>query len=307
MLIQHDKIENKDSNTAFKSNEKLNIFAFCFRLLTDGKSFIAQKMSERKVFEIVDSAEFVKKVNSSKSNLDELSLRLDKEFLDSILEFERKLKNKNIDLSIFYKNMNTLKVEFFRGEFRNLFKTGLVTGEYDSISNTIKLSNTFTKECLFHELFHLSSSVYDDETGNIYFGFIQRKKGTFDVGYAITEGYTQYLTEKHFGISNLSYYGIEKIIAGNVEKVIGVKKMESLYFNADLNGLINELAQYSSIELAQEFILAFDFVYVYKENIKSKKIGHLIKEKLLFCREFLDNCSIEKKNQKAKYKSKKNS
>ena len=47
--------------------------------------------------------------------------------------------------------------------------------------------------------------------------------------------------------------------------VIGEKEMKNLYFHSNLNGLINSISQYSSLE-------AVDFVELYIYKISSKEI-----------------------------------
>ena len=54
--------------------------------------------------------------------------------------------------------------------------------------------------------------------------------------------------------------------------VIGEKEMKNLYFHSNLNGLINSISQYSSLEEAQSFMAAVDFVELYIYKISSKEI-----------------------------------
>ena len=74
------------------------------------------------------------------------------------------------------------------------------SGTYSVSKNIIRVYNNNELDCLFHELFHMSSTVVDKERNLIFTGFSQfSKKKNYFIGKGITEGYTQLLTERCFG------------------------------------------------------------------------------------------------------------
>lgn len=113
---------------------------------------------------------------------------------------------------------------------------------------------------VYHELMHMASSYYDEELKNIYAGFRQT-----NIGDSLNEGYTQLLTERYFnneikGAKLSSGYQLCRNITGLLEKIVGQEKMENLYFNANLKGLIKELAINDEVNNVIEFIQSFDYV-----------------------------------------------
>ena len=65
-----------------------------------------------------------------------------------------------------------------------------------------------------------------------------------------------------------------------LEKAIGQKKVESLYFKADLSGLIREMGKYIDKHEIASFISGTDFIYTYfGSSIKSRKKDEMLKKK----------------------------
>lgn len=156
------------------------------------------------------------------------------------------------------------------------------------------------KDSLYHELFHMASSSRE---GNINFDglsqyyFIRTGAKTIsvsDIGDGINEGYTQLLTNRYFGNGRKSYiYDKEVTYASRVEKIVGTDKMTEYYFNNNLYGLINALAQYSNEERAQKFITDLD--YVHKADMKLFSIDRKkMKESINSIKEFLADCYMNK-------------
>ena len=165
-----------------------------------------------------------------------------------------------------------------------LSKGQLVGGTYNIKDNLIDLETTKLSKLLnsiFHELLHASSTRVDLENNVIYSGFSQmhihkedpRKNEVYGIG--INEGFTQYLANKlfdpnHNAISAYSVYQEEQAIARALEKIVGEEKLRSLYFRADLQGLVNELEQYATREEIYKFINYTDVLFYYSQDKKLK-------------------------------------
>jgi len=125
------------------------------------------------------------------------------------------------------------------------------------------------KGILFHELLHASTTIYIDKF-NYFSGFCQGNSYYKQIGNGINEGYTENLLEKFFPNDVLldCMYNYEKSIAKLTEEIVGFDKMSKYYFNADLYSFVSELAKYSSIEKAGNFILNLDQVIkIQKSNL----------------------------------------
>lgn len=207
---------------------------------------------------------------------------------DIILNFAQFLTTTfpDYDLTNFYNNINELKVKE-----KNLLGLWLATGVgavglYLAKSNSIlvhsKISNSEIKMVLFHELLHMASTVIKD--GVRYTGFCQKriKNGISIIGKGLNEGYTQLLTVRYCkgpDIGGPSYKQTLKIMKF-LEKAIGQKKVESLYFKADLPGLIREMGKYIDKHEIASFISGTDFIYTYfGSSIKSRKKDEMLKKK----------------------------
>ena len=136
---------------------------------------------------------------------------------------------------------------------------------YNCIDNKIRIINE--SNSLWHELLHLSSGRYDKTTLTEYNGYRITKYSKFhlgidlDIGMGLNEGYTQLLTERYFSDRKiLPDYTLEKYVAETLENVVGREKMEKLYFNADLLGLIRELQKYISNREVINFLNTLDYM-----------------------------------------------
>lgn len=170
-----------------------------------------------------------------------------------VLEFESILRENfgsHCDISSFYRNIKDLVITEEKSTIITTIKRLLGRnneGCYYPESNEIALmSDNNGRDVAFHELLHLASSKVTPED-IIFTGFCQGKDlGEIITGECINEGYTEYLNCKYFIQRDSIYYDDDKIIARGIEDIIGSSKMEELYFNSDLKGLINELSKYCS-------------------------------------------------------------
>ena len=193
-----------------------------------------------------------------------------KKFGESILEFANVVIDSFSaeDLINFYNNINELKTKTRKFWLQNFILRSKTAGDYDPKKNEIRLEEYIVDRIIDHELFHMSSSKY--ENGIRYVGFSQNslKHGIGQIGEGINEGYTELLSQRYFFPDSRVTLNYEYLtsIAEKVEQIVGKEKMQSLYLNANLNGLINELKQYTSEEEIMKFISNTDFLMIHMED-----------------------------------------
>lgn len=177
----------------------------------------------------------------------------------------------------FYKNMETLRIREERIDYH---------GRYLSEINKIELKRMpyssellFSKHTLFHELIHMATS-YDN---GARIGFRQQK-----LGRGLNEGYTELINKRYFSKEDDDEaksdkpigYGYEQELAYGIELLVGQNKMESLFFNADLYGLIEEMSKYTSREESTAVIKAITQVTNAKTPDEMKQIATLVKTQI---------------------------
>lgn len=148
-------------------------------------------------------------------------------------------------------------------------------GVYYSSNHSIEIllddnSKTNLRKVISHELMHAASSY--NYNGQKVCGFHQN-----NIGGAINEGYTELLVQRYFckniPISSTYVYLNFNDIAEMIELIIGKDKMQELYFQADLKGLISELSKYQEEEKVKQFIIDLDTILSMKKGIlKQAKI-----------------------------------
>lgn len=169
------------------------------------------------------------------------------------------------DLKLYFHNIKELKISSNFNLQRFLIKILYPNSisSYDSYKNEIMINNKNemnNSACIFHELFHMSSTYKDDD--KILVGFSQLNlNNNQSIGNGINEGYTEYLAQKHYPeeITSCSYpYEIQVINV--LKEIIGEDKMTSLYLNGNLKELIYELSKYSSIDEVLDFLVDLDYI-----------------------------------------------
>ncbi len=217
-----------------------------------------------------------------------------REYLDQFIKFL--LDNfDDENLSNFYHNISSLKIKNKKASFL----TGIwryYDGCYDACTNTIYV---YDIEILFHELLHMASNNYQQESKFIYQGFSQvnlNKKSERTIGISLNEGYTELLYKRHFDGKHDSAYNYELFIAYIIERIIGPLTMEKLYLNADLYGLVEKLKEYASSEEIIKFLEKFDKILgneysnrKYYQEIKKDIYYFLYKTFLIKVRKNLEN------------------
>lgn len=224
---------------------------------------------------------------------------LKQKFGDSIINFVTIMleKQPDIDLNLFFNNLGTLTTSTKNFKFSNIFLRVGTQGAYNQIKNAIELQDDNYTLTIDHELFHMSSSYYRESDGMVFTGFEQYPKDKNPIAKGINEGYTQLLTERYFGETKkvLKAYQYEKKIATTLEMIIGKEKMEKLYLNASLYGLVEELLQYVNEEVIMQFFTDIDFLGTHladKNYLQMEK--SMIINKLKSVNQFLLVCYVKK-------------
>lgn len=184
-----------------------------------------------------------------------------------IIKFTKMLEYNfpHCNLSSFYSNMLTAEIKDKIEDSETLKQKIKSAASYSPTENYIQL---FTFESyihsLFHELLHLSSRKKIGKIALV--GFAQLTSNNKTVGLYLNEGYTEYLNQKYISKKELRHYNEARIFAQGIEKIVGSKKMEELYFDADLLGLINELGKYYPKEEVVKLINKIDSYYMQFHN-----------------------------------------
>lgn len=121
---------------------------------------------------------------------------------------------------------------------------------------------------IFHELLHSSSFVKYNTT--LFGGFEimeledanDETNAKYRIGTGLNEGFTQLLTLRYFSDATpLDSYIPFVRVAKLLSAIVGQEKMENLYFDADLLGLIHELEKYAPTEEIIKFLRRLDFIF----------------------------------------------
>lgn len=187
----------------------------------------------------------------SSSNIDEF-LKFN-EYNDTVLSFIGK----------FYKSFTSNQTKAMLSRLKDLKIKDVVyripftiyclsLGYYDSDYNEIvveyykdrRISKESIYSTLIHELLHMASTREFED------GILTGFEIPYLLGLSLNEGYTEYLTEKYFtkGIEYVKSNSVNLFLAKGIENIIGSEIMQKHFFNADLNGLINELSKYATRE-----------------------------------------------------------
>lgn len=203
-------------------------------------------------------------------------LVFDKRFNDYIREFDYIMKDSVSDncRALFNKNIKDLKIICKRSNLSD--KLNKIINNFPDSScryydtNVIELKNirneSVLKNSFMHELLHMSSSKMKGLSG-FHQTYISPDGKVRTIGKMINEGYTDLLNQDYFSNNLSTGYFDEMKVARSIENVIGKDKMQEFYFNADLAGLINEIAIYSSEDMALDIIVRLDLA---ADNIKNR-------------------------------------
>lgn len=218
---------------------------------------------------------------------------LEKKYGDIIIKFSERITKEipKKNLINFYNNLDSLKTDE-KNFKKKKFSKSVTAGTYNPKKNEIDISKSKREHTIFHELFHMASSTYKNKIR--YSGFSQTKflPVPFSIGNGLTEGYTEVITQRYFGPNycQSDAYEYETFIAGRVEDIVGQEKMEELYLNADLLGLINELKKYNNEKKIMKFISSTDFLL---DRFERPKFGVTEKTKIKKSFNFINRFLIE--------------
>ncbi len=232
------------------------------------------------------------------------------EFGEEIVKFVDVMNNNfsASNLIILYNNINELKIRKLhlndqKEHLKNIVfgkgKTNQTAASYNEYLNRISVSEKDALVDLPHELFHMSSSFYDEDKNVYYSGFSQRARSDIKtIGNGFNEGYTELMVFKYFGkkiLSSDTCYKYLFEIANNLETIVGKDKMEHFYLTANLKGLVDELTQYVSHDDVMKFIAATDYLLETLNNGKKKQNEKdTILEQLRFVNIFIIVCATRK-------------
>lgn len=197
----------------------------------------------------------------------------DKYFCNIIEKFVTTIQqqNPNFDLSNFYNKFNDIM--FFDIKFPRI-----VNGLFNPILNVIVNLN-HSKDAdltVTHELFHATASKNLFSSGFHHSILSNGHTGSqIQIGRWLNEGYTELLNIRYFGSNYGRSYTHEVFLMNKLEHIIGKEKMEQLYINSDLKGLINEINKYLDKKETMSFI---------KEKSLSKRLLYLQKMYINKCK-----------------------
>lgn len=232
-------------------------------------------------------------VLSAKVAIKEKNIKIQSEKLDS--KYVEKMVG--IFVTTMLKKSNNFDVNKFKENFNNLkfyvddLSLDNASGKYDFILNEIVIAQKFS---IFHELMHMSSSNF--KSNYIRVGFLTINKFGFEeFGRYFNEGCTEMLTHKYFGVAQRCY-DTSIAIATEIANIIGEEKLEKLYFQGNLSGLINELKKYNSMDNIISFFNNVDYVesillnYYLITNKEIKKAKNILNFKISNIIDFLNTC-----------------
>ena len=177
-----------------------------------------------------------------------------------------------IDLPSTHFDAENNRITFNKLQHQNLNMTE-VEQQYD-------LDSTFT-----HELLHLATTYRRGVV--VSMGFQQVVPGVNFAGAGLNEGYTELINKRYFekktGNDIKMIYGAyeeQQIFSIGIERLIGRKKMEQLFFDADLDGLVQEMTKYTDRQTAIGLISKIDNFHFSKEKETKERLSAEIKSTL---------------------------
>lgn len=192
-------------------------------------------------------------------------LKENSRFKNEIEDFENVLKNNfNItDMVNYYYNIEWVKITY-----KNISKENY-RGVYNVGKNKLVIYKNKSNVTIYHELFHLASTNTTHKDYSTGFSFLSKDMA---LGDTLNEGYTELLATRYFNKEcyeklNFGDHNFESRVALNLEKIVGMEKMQSLYMNSNLKGLIKELEQYYTTNEIEQFLTNLDVITLYTNNL----------------------------------------
>lgn len=207
-----------------------------------------------------------------------------KEASKCLNEFIEVMKNNPYaDIGNFCKLCTPFSITYFSGQPKR--NKHYIYAFYNVFNNTISIDKTVVRKNIFHELMHrLTLRKWEDYIScgfHLYkLDHVDGKSIVYSIGEGINEAYTHFLTLKYFShLGAGSAYPLIIDLAIFLEKVLGKEIMERCFFNADLGSLIKEIAKYSSLQEAVNFIKYFD-ILLDKTYKSDRKIDTVLASKI---------------------------
>lgn len=192
-------------------------------------------------------------------------------FTKYLKKFIKVCENNNINLSVFFKNLETLKISYVGDKQLSMPNA---YGEYDPGTNEIKINKKGKKEnTIYHEFLHAATKTEDDT--HVYVGLCAINKKTKScIGYSINEGLTELLAKHYF--KHGESYNREQYYTLMLSKIIGQDKMQEFYFDGDFKGFVEEFSKYINQDVVYDFIMLLDRYFnskqIYKKPSDDKDI-----------------------------------
>ena len=190
------------------------------------------------------------------------TLKSIEEYLTTFLKFKKILETKlpHCNHENFYQRIKTLTIE------EHILDDDLgSSGDYEPIKNKFKIYriNEMTiselEHIFFHELLHLATTYQYKDIVMCGFSQCTVQKSYFE---GLNEGYTEILNLRYFSKKEKKEgrYQINQLLVLGIEDIIGKEKMETLYFDANLDGLIDELCNYATIDEIYTILKNMDII-----------------------------------------------
>ena len=204
-------------------------------------------------------------INHTKLNKDDIDKIKEKPIGNHLIKFRKKLYKKftSNNLNLLNHNIKSLKVKI-KYIAPEILLLRFASGTYSIKKNKIELIDFFKDGSTNHELFHMATSFYNKKLKIAYSGFQQilfYKNET--IGYGLNEGYTDLLVNRYFEVK-IKYrcysYEVCTFFSEKLEEIVGRKRMENFYLNADLFGLYHYLLNFDTGENVMQFIVSLDYL-----------------------------------------------
>ena len=196
-------------------------------------------------------------------------------------------KDEEIDLSLFYNNLKTLKVKYDDSNDK-LFDMG-----YDNVKNEIFFADKETYDSsIYHELFHCASTKVEDDI--VYSGlYIWNKDNKMMQGLGLNEGYTEILNHRYFGKKRV--YPIQTHYIEMLEQIIDPEVLKLAYFSCNLRLVIYELSRYIEQEEVLKFIYYLDlYTIAFNTNQETSYTEEQVQEAITNCSVLLASAFVNK-------------
>lgn len=162
------------------------------------------------------------------------------------------------DIRLAKNNFSTLRIE----QDKTIRKTGAI-GNYSGTENLIKYV-TKKGNVIGHEILHMASYMYNENTGTHHYGFMQQK-GEAKIGMGLNEGYTELLAARLYNSGKVtSYPRLVRIVKLLEEFFPNPQAMSHCYFTCNLPAFIQNLERYCTRDEIKDILLRLDELYEYE-------------------------------------------